>query len=101
LGSSSGTTVRNQKETSRIDFLRNSNAKVKFISFEPLMSEVKAKLSGIDWVIIGAMTGPMRNRYKPEKEWVDQLITNVKTNSIPIFLKDNLGWKPEQKEFPR
>lgn len=96
-----GTTVRNPREVGRIEILKQARARTKFVSFEPLMSEIKAELCGIEWVIIGAMTGPMRNRYKPEKEWVDQLITNAKTHSIPIFLKDNLSWKPEQKKFPR
>ena len=96
-----GTTVRNQDEVRRIEILKQARAKTKFVSFEPLTSEIKAELSGIDWVIIGAMTGPMRNRYKPEKEWVDRLINIAQAFSIPIFLKDNLKWNNEIKEFPK
>jgi len=96
-----GTTVRNQQEVRRIEILKEAMVNTKFVSFEPLMGEIKAELDGIDWVIIGAMTGPLRNRYKLKKEWVDRLISMTKANSIPIFLKDNLNWKTDKKEFPR
>lgn len=96
-----GTTMRNQKEIRRIEILKQAKAKTKFVSFEPLMGEIIADLKGVDWVIIGAMTGPMRNRYKPKKEWVDRLINIAQAFSIPIFLKDNLKWNKEIKEFPK
>jgi len=93
--------MRNQKEIRRIEILKQAKAKTKFVSFEPLMGEIIADLKGVDWVIIGAMTGPMRNRYKPKKEWVDRLINIAQAFSIPIFLKDNLKWNKEIKEFPK
>lgn len=96
-----GTTIRNQKETTRIDFLRNSNAKVKFISFEPLMGAVDTDLMGIDWVIVGAMTGHLRRKYEPHREWITKLIDQTREMNIPIFIKDNIHWDEEIKEFPK
>lgn len=57
-----------------------------FVSFEPLHGPIQADLSGIEWVIIGAQTGP--KKIVPEKSWIDDLIDQA--NQIPVFLKDNL-----------
>jgi len=74
------------------------NAKVKFLSFEPLLEEVinQSKHHGfcnllsyyhIKWVIIGAQTKP----YKPPKiEWVQEIVEACDKAGIPVFLKDNL-----------
>jgi protein gp37 len=53
-----GITVENQKNVSRIDYLRKIPAKIKFISFEPLIGDVgKVDLINIDWVIVGGESG--------------------------------------------
>ncbi len=75
-------------------------AKVKYISFEPLLAnpfepppsipkldDKDILLSTIQWVIIGAQTKP----YKPPKiEWVEEIIRACDKAGIPVFLKDNL-----------
>ena len=65
-------------------------AKIKFISFEPLLESVKGprlNLSGVNWVVIGSQTKP----YKPPlKIWVDEIIEACKKVDIPYFLKNNL-----------
>jgi len=77
-------------------------AKVKYISFEPLLfnpfepppsipklDDKDILLSTIKWVIIGAQTNP----YKPPKiEWVREIIEACDKAGIPVFLKNNLGW---------
>lgn len=56
----------------------------KFISFEPLLGDVsRLDLSGIDLVIVGAMTGA--GAIKPKKEWVE----GIKHQNI--FYKKNLN----------
>ena len=84
-------------------------AKVKYISFEPLLSWDKVitnsfaysrelghsfgidqllREASIHWVIIGAQTKP----YKPPKlAWVEEIIFACVKANIPYFLKDNLG----------
>jgi len=74
-------------------------AKVKFISFEPLLNSgdgsrpdalAKAfQLAGINWVIIGAQS-PYSKKTFPKWEWVREIIEACDKTSIPIFLKDNL-----------
>jgi len=68
-------------------------------SFEPLLGPVPIALPPIlDWVIIGAQTNPKR---LPKRKWVQALIEAARAAGIPIFLKDNLEWPEEIKEFPR
>ena len=70
-------------------------AKLKFISFEPLledMMELPAALGGTiipkaDWIIIGSQTKP----YNPPKiEWVQALVEAADEAGVPVFQKDNL-----------
>ena len=76
-------------------FFKNS-----FISFEPLLNDVMqdCDLDGIDWVIVGAQTGPGAKPPKPE--WVQNIIDQCKVAEIPIFLKDNLKWPEKIQEYP-
>ncbi len=77
---------------------KDVKAKVKFISFEPLlkwaswansdMIKKSLKDAGISWVIIGSQTKP----YKPPKiEWVNEIVSACDKAGIPVFLKDNLN----------
>jgi protein gp37 len=52
----------------------------------------------ISWCIIGSMTGP--GAAKPETEWVMNLAQQYKAAGVPLFLKDNLGFKDQPQEFP-
>lgn len=81
-----------------ISHLARINATVKFISFEPLLGEFYPILDAIDWVIIGAQTGP--GAVQPEKEWVESIIYLARDDDIPIFLKDNLNWPEKIQEWP-
>lgn len=74
------------------NYLARIEAKVKYISFEPLLSWDKKpsyffNSGGIKWLIIGTQTKP----YKPPlKLWVDEITEACKAVNIPYFLKDNL-----------
>jgi protein gp37 len=81
-----GVTVENRESVNRIDDLRETDAAVKFISFEPLLSEMKnVDLDGIDWVIVGGESGP--NSRPMEKEWVQEIRDNCVRNRVPFFFK--------------
>jgi protein gp37 len=56
------------------------------------------KQSGIQWAIIGAMTGP--GAILPEVDWVMNLAEQYHAAGVPIFLKDNLGFKDQPQEYP-
>lgn len=78
-----GVTVEHQKTVHRIHTLQRIDAKVKFISAEPLVGPIVADLSGIDWLIAGGESGfhlmdpdvcheraLVRRGMKPETVWV-------------------------------
>ncbi len=74
--------------------LATIEAKIKYLSFEPLLEEIKLDMlqqmlfpQVIDWVIIGAQTKPYK---PPDKLWVTEIIEACKKANVPVFLKDNL-----------
>ena len=78
------------------EYLMQIEAKVKYISLEPLLQwdgagkyviQRGADGGWIDWLIIGAQTKP----YKPPKiERVEEIVRAADQAGIPVFLKDNL-----------
>ena len=89
-----GTSIENQRNVFRINYLRKINCPIKFISFEPLIGSVgKVDLTDIQWVIIGGESGP---NFRPvEKEWVVSLIKQCKDQKIPVFFKQWGGIRPK------
>ena len=68
----------------RLNYLKKM-PNYKFISFEPLLGDMSAlDLSGIDLVIVGAMTGMGKKNVIPKKEWID----SIKHKNI--FYKNNI-----------
>lgn len=82
-----GVSVDTQNMVKGIDYLRKTDATVKFVSFEPLLEEVDVDLTGIDWAIIGSRTQPFR---PPQYDWVLSLFTQAKAKNVKVFLKNNL-----------
>ncbi len=77
--------------------LDDVQAKVKFISFEPLQSkmvepyllDIGFKIAGINWLIIGQQTPP-NAKTSPKIEWVREIVQAADKVGIPVFLKNNL-----------
>lgn len=62
-----GVSVEDSRVTDRIDFLRRTNAKTKFLSCEPLIGSLKnMNLENINWVIAGGESG---RKARPIHEW--------------------------------
>ena len=94
-----GTTVDHCSNAERSVHLSQVKARIRFISFEPLLSEMTVvPLDGISWVIIGAMTG--KEPISPKKSWVANIIGSVRARHIPVFLKKNLSWPETIQEWP-
>jgi len=81
-----GVTVEDYKAKRRIDFLRRTSAAIKFLSCEPLISDLgKLELEKINWVIVGGESGP---KSRPIKEdWVLDIYNQCKSADIPFFFK--------------
>jgi len=71
-----------------------------FVSIEPLLSGPNnlIEFSNINWIIVGAQTGP--GAKLPEPQWIDDIVTMARAQNIPIFLKNNLNWPVKIQEFP-
>ena len=81
-----GVSVENTDYTFRIDHLRQTTAHVKFLSLEPLLSELPClDLRGINWVIVGGESGPGARVMK--KEWVLEIRDQCVTANVPFFFK--------------
>ena len=90
-----GTSVENTDYTHRIDILRQSNARIKFLSLEPLLGPLhNLDLTGIDWVIVGGESG---RRARPvESDWVRDLRDQCNEKGVLFFFKQ-WGGKNKKK----
>lgn len=126
-----GTTVTNQDDADeRLSWLLKVDASVRFVSHEPLLSEINLTVGGpglfpwdtakgklkqetanigvpyfvdtpkINWAIIGAMTGPGYLQHLPQRSWIQSLINQCRAAGMPIFLKSNLNWLEKIQEWP-
>jgi len=83
-----GVTIESSKYLHRAETLQKIPAKHKFISFEPLVSQINLlseNLNDIDWVIVGGESGPKAREMK--REWVDDIFLVAKNSNIPFFFK--------------
>lgn len=81
-----GVSVENEKVKNRIDLLRQTGARVKFLSCEPLIGPVPdMNLSGIDWVIVGGESG--RKPRPMNEEWVADIKNQCLASDVAFFFK--------------
>lgn len=81
-----GTSVENETYSFRIDHLRATGAKLKFLSLEPLLGPLpEINLDGIDWVIVGGESGPGARQMK--EEWVLEIKDRCVEAGVPFFFK--------------
>jgi len=81
-----GVSVEDEIVTDRIDFLRKTKAKVKFLSCEPLIGPLpKLNLKKIDWVIVGGESG---HHPRPmDADWVLDIQQQCKKAEVAFFFK--------------
>ena len=89
-----GVSVESQKYVSRINNLRRTDAKTKFLSLEPLLGPLTGlDLAGIDWVIVGGESGfgarPMLS------SWVIDIQQQCAAARVAFFFKQ---WGGVQKK---
>jgi len=89
-----GVTVEDDSTKWRIDLLRKVPAKVRFISFEPLVGPVgKLDLSRISWAIVGGESGPHHRIMKPE--WAREIRDQAVNQKVPFLFKQWSGFRPK------
>ncbi len=81
-----GVTVEDRHALYRIGNLRNTGARVKFLSCEPLLGPLhEMDLEGIDWVIVGGESGLTPRPVK--KEWVTGIRDQCKRSGVAFYFK--------------
>jgi protein gp37 len=82
-----GVSIESSEYKYRIDHLRNTGAKVKFLSLEPLLGPIPSiNLSCIDWVIVGGESGP---KSRPiQEDWAFDIRDQcLKALNVAFFFK--------------
>ena len=81
-----GVSVEDNRVIERINFLRKTKAKVKFLSLEPLIGPLEnLNLKKIDWVIVGGESG-----HKPRRmdvDWVLDIQKQCEKAKVAFFFK--------------
>lgn len=81
-----GVSVENLKVIDRIDYLRDTNARVKFLSCEPLIGPLdNLNLKNIDWVIVGGESGRKPRPMNPD--WVLDIQKQCEEAKVAFFFK--------------
>ncbi|MFZ4464265.1 MAG: DUF5131 family protein [Bacteroidales bacterium] len=81
-----GVTVENAELMHRIDCLRKTGARVKFLSCEPLLSPLPdMDLSNIDWVIVGGESG--RTPRPMKEEWALDIKEQCAHAGVAFYFK--------------
>ena len=101
-----GVTVTRKSELWRIDTLKaNIRAKHYHVTFEPLFDDPgEVNLSGIDWIVVGTMTGAKSKKVRTDPAWAYSLVEQAHALGIPAFMKEDLvpivGKANMVQEFP-
>ena len=86
-----GVTVESSETKHRIDSLRKINAKIRFLSMEPLLNDVgELNLEGIHWIIVGGESGHKARPMKPE--WAINIKKQCEKQGKEFFFKQWGTW---------
>lgn len=81
-----GVSVEREEYSFRIEHLRRTPAKVRFLSLEPLLGPLSGlDLRGVDWVIVGGESG--NNSRRMEESWVLEIQEQCEQAVVPFFFK--------------
>lgn len=70
----------------RIDCLRRTGARIKWLSLEPLLAPIRdLNLDGIHWVVLGSETGPGARYMDPD--WAREIRDQCKQQGVAFFMK--------------
>lgn len=81
-----GVSVEDGRQIERVEHLRNTGARIKFLSLEPLLGPLPdLDLRNIDWVIVGGESG---HRPRPMQEaWVEDIRAQCEAANVAFFFK--------------
>ncbi|HEX5721029.1 MAG TPA: phage Gp37/Gp68 family protein [Thermoanaerobaculia bacterium] len=89
-----GVSVESLDHVDRIDDLRRTRSRVKFLSLEPLLGPLPGlDLQGIDWVIVGGESGPGARPI--EESWILDIRDQCQEAQVAFFFKQ---WGGQNKK---
>lgn len=92
-----GTTVEDTTQKHRIDILRQIPAAIRWLSCEPLLSDLGTlDLSGISWLVCGGESGAHRRPF--DKDWARSLRDQCKEAGVKYFYKQGSALRPGQDD---
>lgn len=84
-----------------------SNSHNTFVSIEPMIgsfAKSPCMCSTLNWVILGAMTGPGSKQHQSKRKWVENVVESAQARGVPVFMKDSLlpimGEENMRREWP-
>lgn len=90
-----GVSVESEDYTHRLDHLRTTPARIKFVSLEPLLGPIEdLDTTGIDWVIVGGESGPGARAM--DAAWVRSLRDQCVAARVPFFFKQWGGFRKKR-----
>ncbi len=90
-----GVSVEDARVLHRVADLQSVQAKVRFLSLEPLIGPLESlPLNGIHWVIVGGESGPQARPMR--KEWVKDILRQCRAAKVPFFFKQ---WGGTRKDL--
>lgn len=85
-----GTTCGVRASYSRVDALRSIPCSLRFLSVEPLMESVAdIDLTGIGWVAVGGMSGPLHKKHRMRMEWAAEVHDACRAQGVPFLFKQS------------
>ena len=81
-----GTSIESDRWLDRLEALRQTGARTRFLSLEPLLGPLSnLDLDGVDWVIVGGESGPGARPMR--EDWVREIRDNCVDHEVPFFFK--------------
>lgn len=87
-----------ESDIDRLDYLRKTDARIKYAYCEPLLEYMEPDFTDIDWVVIGAKTGA--HKFQPPSLWIIKLTQLAYHAGAKVFHKPNLWW-PTEDTYPQ
>lgn len=84
-----GTSVNSDRDVGRANIIKQVNARVRYLSIEPLLGPVTFPFDNLEWIIVGAQTG--KQPPIPDLKWVQDIEAECRRRRIPLFVKGNLA----------
>lgn len=80
-----GVTAENQRRwEERVPFLKATGARVKWVSAEPLLSDIVDDYTGIDWIVVGGESGSNR---RMDPAWASNILVRCTSSGTKYFMK--------------